>query len=82
MLSSSAPHAGHLALSALLNSLRSLLSGMWVSLSWDIRLTDLRERFGALMVLRNLFDRVEVSIWCILLPLTDFRQVFSQLLLS
>ena len=49
MVSSSAPQAGHLALSVLLNLLRYPLSGMWVSLSCEIRLAELRVMSGVLI---------------------------------
>ena len=71
MVSSSAPQAGHLALSVLLNRLRYPLSGMWVSLSCEIRLAELRVISDVLIASRNFLDGVVLSLLSIFRPLSD-----------
>src|ERR1700730_10610035 len=82
MVSSSAPHAGHLALSALLNRFRYSFSGTCVILSCAIALAALREMSGALIACRNFLEGEVLSIRSILRPLVDCFQLFVHLFLS
>jgi hypothetical protein len=82
MVSSSAPHAGHLVLVALPIRLRYVLSGTCVGLSCTIRLAAPRLISLLLMELMNFAEGVDLSIRRIFLPRGDCLHLSVQLVLS